>query len=312
MGSSGNKRPAIFDGVWTGVDTLQLVTGVTRRLPRCFVFAYDTDSNSNLLWENYPWALFDFPLGASSRKIPCAIETRSFDFKTPFNLKKLTRGDLWIAELSGDTLVNAYWRPDENPCWFNWHTFNTCAETETCLTGIANTSAVSGISVVSFSGRTQELATTWKISFTEPSTQFYVRLGNTRTSFLELNTTNQTWATTTADTLRTAMQSAGMPVTSVVRENNDFTIVFSESVEAPIAIPAPSTCQLYQPANVRDQYRSQIRLPTPSNECVTANNTLAKVGHTFQFRFEWEGQFAISKVMFTASRLIEQVGGSCP
>ena len=312
MGSSGNKRPAIFDGVWTGVDTLQLVTGVTRRLPRCFVFAYDTDSNSNLLWENYPWALFDFPLGASSRKIPCAIETRSFDFKTPYNLKKLTRGDLWIAELSGDTLVNAYWRPDENPCWFNWHTFNTCAETETCLTGIANTSAVSGISVVNFSGRTQELATTWKIAFTSPSAQFYVRLGNTRTSFLELNTTNQTWATTTAGTLQTAMQTAGMPVTSVARENNDFTIVFSESVESPIAIPAPSTCGVYLPANVRDQYRSQIRLPTPSNECVTANNTLAKVGHTFQFRFEWEGQFAISKVMFTASRLIEQVGGSCP
>jgi hypothetical protein len=312
MGTFAEKRAAVFDGVWTGVDALQLVTGVTRRLPRCFVFAYDTESNSNLLWESYPWALFDFPLGVSSRKIRCAIETRSFDFKTPFNLKKLERGDLWISELSGETMVNAYWRPDENPCWFNWHTFNTCAEVETCITGIASTIAMAGSSTTQLSGKTQELATTWKISFTNPSDQFYVRLGNTRSSFAELNTSLQTWSTTTAGTLQSSMTSAGMPVSSVTRSGDDFTIVFSSAVESPIAIPAPSTCGAYQPANVKEQYRSQIRLPSPPNECVTSNNTLAKLGHTFQFRFEWEGQFALSKVMFVASRLIEKVSGGCP
>jgi len=320
MGKAGEKSASVFDGVWTGVDVLQMVTGVTRRLPRCFIFSYDTESNSNLLWENYPWALFDFPLGASSRRIKCAIETRSFNFESPFNIKKLERGDLWIAELSGDTLVNAYWRPDENPCWFEWHTFNTCAEVETCVTGIATTMATSGISVVKASGTTREIATTWTIKFTDPSTQFYLRLGNTRTTFKEFNTTLQTWSTTTASTLQQALNAALLtanpdetPITcAVTRNNDDFTIVFSTSVEAPIALPAPSTCGVYLPANVRDQYRSQIRLPSPSNECVTSTNALARVGHTFQFRFEWEGQFAISKVMFTASKLIEPVGGGCP
>lgn len=320
MGKAGEKSSSVFDGVWTGVDALQMVTGVTRRLPRCFIFSYDTESNSNLLWENYPWALFDFPLGASSRRIKCAIETRSFSFDSPFNIKKLERGDLWIAELSGDTLVNAYWRPDENPCWFPWHTFNTCAEVETCVTGIATTMATSGISVVKASGTTREIATTWTIKFTDPSTQFYLRLGNTRTTFKEFNTTLQTWSTTTASTLQQALNAALLtanpdetPITcAVTRNNDDFTIVFSTSVEAPIALPAPSTCGVYLPANVRDQYRSQIRLPSPSNECVTSTNALARVGHTFQFRFEWEGQFAISKVMFTASKLIEPVGGGCP
>lgn len=320
MGTSAEKRSAVFDGVWTGVDALQLVTGVTRRLPRCFVFAYDAESNSNLLWENYPWALFDFPLGASSRRIKCAIETRSFDFNTPFNIKKLDRGDLWIAELAGDTMVNAYWRPDENPCWFPWHSFNTCAEVETCTTGIATSTATAGISVVQASGTTRELATTWVVSFSEPSTQFYMRLGDTRKTFREFNTTLQTWSTTTAGTLQSALNTAltsaspnGSAITcTVTRFNDDFTIVFSEAVEAPIALPAPSTCGVYQPANVRDQYRSQIRLPSPSNECVTSTNTLARVGHTFQFRFEWEGQFALSKVMFVASRMIEPISGGCP
>lgn len=312
MGTSGEKRAAVFDGVWTGLDVLQLVSGVTRRLPRCFMFTYDTESNSNLLWENYPWALFDFPLGASQRKIKCAIETRSFDFNTPFNLKKLERGDLWIGGLSGETMVNVYWRPDENPCWFPWHTFNTCSETQSCITSIATTTAVAGITTTTLSGKTQELATTWKISFTDPSTQFYVRLGNTRTSFAELNTNLQTWSTTTAISLQTAMTAVGMPVTSVTRFNNDFTIVFSEAVESPVAIPAPSVCGAYQPANVRNQYRSQIRLPSPSNDCVTSTNTLARLGHMFQFRYEWEGQFALTKVMYSASRVIEPVGGGCP
>lgn len=307
-----NNRSIVYDGVWTGIDTLQLVTGVTRRLPRCFIFAYDTDANANMLWENYPWALFDFPLGVSQKKIQCAIETRAYDFKTPYNLKKLDRGDLWISELSGETMINCYWRPDENPCWFNWHTFNTAAEVETCITGIASTYAVAGISVVAFSGKTQELATTWKMVFTDPSTDFYIRQGNTRTSFQEKNTINQVWATTSAATLTSAMQAALMPVTTITRSGNDFLISFSEAVEAPVAIPSPSVCTLYQPANVRDQYRSQIRLPTPSNECVTSTNSLARTGHSFQFRFEWEGQFAISRVMFVASKLVENVGGSCP
>ena len=320
MGTAASKRAACFDGVWTGINTLQMVTGVTRRLPRCFIFAYDTESNSNMLWENYPWALFDFPLGVSSRKIRCAIETRAFDFKSPFKLKKLDRGDLWISELSGETLVNAYWRPDENPCWFNWHTFSTCSEVETCITGIASSLAMSGITTSTLSGKTQELATAWKISFTEPSSQFYIRLGNTRTSFAEKNTTTQTWSTTTAATLQSALVVALtaavgelLPsVLSVTRVNDEFTITFSEAVESPVAIPAPSTCGIYQPANVKDQYRSQIRLPSPSNECVTSNNTLARLGHSFQFRFEWEGQFALSKVMFNAAQLVEQVGGGCP
>lgn len=322
MGTSAEKRAAVFDGVWTGVDTLQLVTGVTRRLPRCFVFAYDTEANSNLLWENYPWALFDFPLGASSRKIKCAVETRSFDFNTPFNIKKLERADLWIAELSGETMVNAYWRPDENPCWFPWTTFNTCSEVETCSTGIATSTATDGISVVQASGKTAETATTWVITFTDPSNQFYVRVGNTRTTFREFNTTLQTWSTTTAASLQNAINTAlstanpdGTAITCTVsRFNDDFTIVFSAAVESPVAIPAPTVCSAYEPANVRDQYRSQIRLPTPSNDCVTSTGTLARVGHTFQFRFEWEGQFALSKIMFVASRLIEPVGGggTCP
>ena len=180
--------------------------------------------------------------------------------------------------------------------------------------------ATAGISVVQASGTTRELATTWVVSFSEPSTQFYMRLGDTRKTFREFNTTLQTWSTTTAGTLQSALNTAltsaspdGSAITcTVTRFNDDFTIVFSEAVEAPIALPAPSICGVYQPANVRDQYRSQIRLPSPSNECVTSTNTLARVGHTFQFRFEWEGQFALSKVMFVASRMIEPISGGCP
>lgn len=319
MGVAGNKRPAVWDGVWTGLDVLQLVTGVTKRLPRCFIFSYDVESNSNSLWENYPWALFDFPMGASNRKIQCAIETRAYDFETPYNLKKLERGDIWIGELSGDTMVNVYWRPDENPCWFSWHSFNTCSEYETCIDTVATVNAIAGIQGVPSGIKLVEIATTWKLDFVNPVSEFYVRLGNTRETYREFNTTTQTWQFTTASTLQAALNSAlatanpdGTAITCTVTQNaNAFTIVFSTAVEAPNVIPAPSVCGVYLPANVKDQYRSQIRLPNPPNDCVTSTKSLAKLGHSYQFRFEWEGQFALTKVMFVASRVIEPIGGTC-
>jgi hypothetical protein len=315
MGTSGQKRDAVFDGVWTGLDILQLNYGVTKRLPRCFIFTYDTDSNSNALWETYPWALFDFPLGASSRKIKAMVETRAYDFGDQFSPKKLERGDLWIGELAGETLVNSYWRPDENPCWFPWHTFTTCSGLETCIESIAETVPLADAQTAQYSGKTVSLASSWKLNFLNPSPYFYLRQANTRGVFTELSTIVLPWAGLTEATLLSALQNAGMPVLSVTRFSDEFTVTFSTLTEAIVALPAKQSvltpgCGDYAPANIRDQYRSQIRLPSPSNDCVTSTGTLARVGHSFQFRFEWEGQFSLSKIMFIAQRLIDPVGGA--
>ena len=363
LGTSGEKQPAIFDGVWTGLEVLQLLTGITNRLPRCFIFSYDNVSNSNTLWENYPWALFDYPLGQSSKKIQAAVETRGYDFNSPWNLKKLERGDMWIGELSGDTKVNVYYRPDENPCWFPWHSFNTCSELESCITSIADVFSVQGFETVKASGKTVERANTWRINFKDQK-DFYLRIANTTgsrvgdlaTSAIErsyLNTLSERntpilswpvtasglqnalngalWSGTTAVTTGTyrwlyaavALVDATVPTdfyvqfyvgnvtynaTSGSYSTTTGTLV---ALEAPVAIAAASDCGFYKPVNIKDQYRSQLRLPTPDNSCVTSTGTLARVGHSFQFRYEWEGQFALNKIMFHASKLVEPVGGNC-
>lgn len=366
LGTSGEKQPAIFDGVWTGLEVLQLVTGITNRLPRCFVFSYDNTSNSNTLWENYPWALFDYPLGQSAKKIQAAIETRAYDFSSPWNLKKLERGDMWIGELAGDTKVNVYYRPDENPCWFPWHSFNTCSELESCITSVADVNAAEGFQTVKASGKTVERAITWRLNFKDQK-DFYIRLanttgsrvGNTATNAVErsylntlseINTSILTWPVT-PDQIAVAINSAlwsgfaTLPATGTYlwlyaaaglvdasiptdmyvqfRLGN---VAFNAStgsttilntgtsyvpLEAPVAIVAAEDCGFYKPLNIKDQYRSQLRLPTPDNSCVTSTGTLARVGHSFQFRYEWEGQFALNKIMFHASKLVEPVSGNC-
>ena len=367
MGVAGDKSPAIFDGVWTGLEVLQLVTGVTNRLPRCFIFSYDTESNSNQLWENYPWALFDYPLGVSQRKIAAAVNTRGFDFQLPWNLKKLERGDMWIGELSGDTSVNVYYRPDENPCWFPWHSFSTCSETETCISALADVTAISGFQAARASGRTVERAGEWKLTF-KNQVPFRIRIANTTGAQLgeltpfgylhplsEIYTDVIEWPLSTAkissalqmalwkDFANTSSVNSGtyyaiIPavvelspqeyVIAFYRVNVTFTktsttwnvsipsgtVIQANSVlavEGPRVIAATPECGVYKPVNVKDQYRNQIRLPTPSNSCVTSTGTIARVGHSFQFRFEWEGQFALTKIMFHASRLVEPVGGNC-
>jgi len=365
LGTSGEKQPAIFDGVWTGLEVLQLLTGITNRLPRCFIFSYDNISNSNTLWENYPWALFDYPLGQSAKKIQAAVETRGYDFNSPWNLKKLERGDMWIGELSGDTKVNVYYRPDENPCWFPWHSFNTCSELESCITSVANVSATQGFETVKASGKTVERANTWRINFKDQK-DFYIRLSNTtgsrvgnlatsavERSYLntlsERNTSILSWPVTAqdiADVLTTALWTGTtLPATGTypwlyaavglvdAAVPTDFYVQFIlgnvsynastgvvtilntgtsyVALEAPVVIPSASECGFYKPVNIKDQYRSQLRLPTPDNSCVTSTGTLARVGHSFQFRYEWEGQFALNKIMFHASKLVEPVGGNC-
>lgn len=383
LGTSGEKQPAIFDGVWTGCESLQLLTGVTNRLPRCFIFSYDPASNSNQLWENYPWALFDYPLGQSARKIQAALETRAYDFDTPWNLKKLERGDMWIGELSGDTKVNVYFRPDENPCWFPWHTFDTCSELESCISPVAVATSVSGFETVRASGKTVERATTWKLSFKDEK-PFRIRIQNSSSSRVGhlptltsggtllagaattlqpksggyLNTLTERYTPVvswppTAASIEAAINSAFWVWVPAVdgtftsgtykflrasvsqlslSSTNEFLVTFklfdavvnattnsitpgadisNVALEAPSVLVASEDCGVYKPLNLKDQYRSQLRLPTPGNDCVTSTGSLARVGHNFQFRYEWEGQFSLTKIMFHASKLVEPVGGAC-
>jgi hypothetical protein len=112
-------EPPAWEGIWTGVNVLQLVTGRFAGRERAFAFVLNGAQQIEL-WElsrNYP---FDYGEGGDTR-IEWSVELKAMDFDTPFSQKALEYGEIWVDELSGKINVSAEWRPDEYPKWLEWH-----------------------------------------------------------------------------------------------------------------------------------------------------------------------------------------------
>lgn len=67
---------------------------------------------------NYSVSLKSFSSG--SNPIVSQLETKSFGFDSPFELKRLARGDLWVSDMEDYTKFNISFRPDKHPDWVFW------------------------------------------------------------------------------------------------------------------------------------------------------------------------------------------------
>jgi len=191
MSRPNTEFSPIWDGLWTGLNTTQLIAGQINRTPRCFAFVLNPDTLENELWELYPWAIYDYTLTSSGERIQCAIETRGYSFNSPWNLKKLIRADLWVSGFEGTTTMNVLYRPDGSSCWIPWHTLEVCAANQTCFADNAvaqpDTSApyesVSQplVNFLQSSGRTVTRAQKWALSLVpeEMTSYFYLRVPDT-------------------------------------------------------------------------------------------------------------------------------------
>jgi hypothetical protein len=112
-------QPPAWDGLWTGLNVLKLVKGRFAGQERCFAFVLNGAKQIEL-WEltlNDPHDSGD----AGDTPIEWYPETRAFDFQSPFDLKNLEFGELWLDELRGAVEIQAYYRPDEYAQWVDWH-----------------------------------------------------------------------------------------------------------------------------------------------------------------------------------------------
>lgn len=354
MGAAGKDKIATWDGLWTGMRVTQLVSGYVDGVPRAFAFVQNKLTYENELWEMYPWALNDFTLTSSGDRIQCAVETKAYDFGSPWHLKKLVRGDIWLSDFDGTSLINVYYKPESSSCFELWHSFSICAENKTCVpTIIERTPAGTSETIVSpLNSRSITRASSWKLTITDPPSKAYLVFsdtvgsfsGYTNNSLFTGDTTNATLknkppfsryitdkidlSTITAAELRQQLINQGFGTLTLVTRvskgegitewtinpyNINNTIAYCE---APDLIPAYSEetdkpCGLFQPLDNRAQFRSQLRLPTPPDVCSVNSGSLTKVSHSFQFRIEWQGTLAVSKVLWHADKVVEPVGGTC-
>jgi hypothetical protein len=124
-----DKSPPAWEGIWTDLNFLQVVTGKINGQERCWAFVLNSASEIEL-WEITRNDRFDSTPDATP--IKWVIETASYPFNTPFALKRLTSGDIWIDRVAGQVDFDLKFRPDQHPCWVDWYTWSECATYQDC------------------------------------------------------------------------------------------------------------------------------------------------------------------------------------
>lgn len=126
----GRKVAPAWEGVWTGVRILQILTIRVNNVDRCFAFVLST-SNQIELWELMRSGNFDFN-GEVDVPIQWNYETRAVTMGLPNDRKRLQTADQWFDKLTGEATVDVYYRADLTECWNHWTRFSECAEYRDC------------------------------------------------------------------------------------------------------------------------------------------------------------------------------------
>jgi len=105
-----------WDGHHSGIQATQLVAGNFNAQQRAFAFGLDGSGN-NCIYELDPAATRD-----TSGLITSSIVPKSFTFQTYFDEWVLEGADAWFEDISEQTTVSAYLKPDNYPDWIPWRT----------------------------------------------------------------------------------------------------------------------------------------------------------------------------------------------
>ena len=122
------KSAPAYDGLWTGIRPYGFCQGLFNKTQRCFAFSYFPDTQVNGLFE------ITTVTGDDDGKVPIDwfLETRSFNFQTPYNLKEIDSTELYLDQVSGNVNFNLKYKPSQYPCWIPYKTWTDCAGKTDC------------------------------------------------------------------------------------------------------------------------------------------------------------------------------------
>jgi hypothetical protein len=122
------KSPPAWEGIWTGLRILKLVTGIVNNTPRCFLYVLNDNSQIEL-WELSTADKFDNGVN----RINWEFQTPSYNCGDTDRFKKLKTARLLVDGLVGTLDLTISYRPDSQACWFPWYTVPTlCAKSADC------------------------------------------------------------------------------------------------------------------------------------------------------------------------------------
>lgn len=138
LSSMGQRSSPVYNGVWIGLNILQIVKGEFNKEEKAYAFSLNAEEEIEL-FEISRSDKFDHQ-SQYGEDVPIhwIIETaallRDENSEFPFVrvLKKLNNLELEIAEVTGEVHFKAYWRPDNYPCWIPWKEWDECAKYKQC------------------------------------------------------------------------------------------------------------------------------------------------------------------------------------
>jgi hypothetical protein len=135
-----NKQPPVYDGLWTGINTLQLVAGIFNGSERAFAFTFNNALSKIELYEILPTAAMDnrsvpdpaqyFDNG--NMAITWSIETASLfreDIKSRDTQISLRGLEFAVSDLIGTVRFELFFKADDG-CWTPWHAFSICSNSD--------------------------------------------------------------------------------------------------------------------------------------------------------------------------------------
>jgi len=128
MATSGQTLPPAWEGMWQGVQILQLFEGDFGGLQRAFAVTLSTLDGGIDVWELTSQERND----EDDRRVEWFFETPAWTFGKEFELKQLDGGELWIDRVFGTVYLDVEYRPDAEACWQFWFRTEFCSARSTC------------------------------------------------------------------------------------------------------------------------------------------------------------------------------------
>lgn len=126
VSSLRGKLPSVYDaGIWTGLNVLQLIVGDFDGVERAFAIVLNT-SNEIEIWE----ILKDGNHDETNTPIVWDFASASLKFgqddPRQRDLLRLQDGEIYVDKLVGTVRFEAFYKPDQYPCWVSWFSWTEC------------------------------------------------------------------------------------------------------------------------------------------------------------------------------------------
>jgi hypothetical protein len=118
----------IYDGQWSGLNVLQLVSGFFSGVSRCFAVCLSTDLTQIEIHEILPSSgPASLTLDDGVTAITAAFESPVLDFgdrrSGARTYKRLQYGEIFVDNITGPVTFQAFYKPDQWPNWVPWYSW---------------------------------------------------------------------------------------------------------------------------------------------------------------------------------------------